>query len=130
MLANCTSTAFISYSYPTCISLIPKLTKKYSIKTGSTDTDNLIFGYNKDVLMGVWVGYDNNKNTSSKEGLASKYVFADTVEAYLNEKETNWYKQPENVVGVLIDTKSGNLATNESERKSVLYYIKGTEPKN
>ena len=129
MLANCTSTAFISYSYPTCTSLIPKITKKYSIKTGSTDTDNLIFGYNEDVLMGVWVGYDDNKKTSSKESLASKYVWADTVETYLKDKDTSWYKQPDNVVGVLIDTKTGKIATNESLRKSVLYYLKGTEPK-
>ena len=129
MLANCTSTAFISYSYPTCTSLIPKITKKYAIKTGSTDTDNLIFGYNKDILMGVWVGYDDNKKTSSKEGLASKYVWAETVENYLKDKENNWYKQPKNVVGVLIDTKTGKIATESSSKKSVLYYLKGTEPK-
>lgn len=129
ILNKCTDPAFISYSYPTCISLIPKLTKKYAIKTGSTETDNLIFGYNKDILMGVWVGYDNNKETSSKEGLASKYVFAETVEAYLKEKEDSWYQQPKNVVGVLIDTKTGKIADNESKRKSILYYLKGTEPK-
>ena len=129
MLANCTSTAFISYSYPTCTSLIPKVTKKYAIKTGSTDHDNLIFGYNKDILMGVWVGYDDNKETSSKEGKASKYTWADTVEEYLKDKENTWYKQPHNVVGVLVDTKTGKVATNESNKKSVLYYLKGTEPK-
>ena len=129
MLSNCTSPAFISYSYPTCTSLIPKVTRKYAIKTGSTNKDNLIFGYNKDILMGVWVGYDNNKETSSKEGKASKYTWADTVEDYLKDKENTWYKQPANVVGVLIDTKTGKIATNDSNKKSVLYYLKGTEPK-
>ena len=121
--------AFISYNYPTCISLIPKLTKKYAIKTGSTQTDNLIFGYNEDILMGLWVGYDDNQETSSKESLASKYIWAETVENYLKDKEISWYKQPDNVVGVLVDTKTGKLATNESEKKSILYYLKGTEPK-
>ena len=129
MLANCSSVAFISYNYPTCISLIPILTKKYAIKTGSTETDNLIFGYNEDILMGLWVGYDDNKKTSSKESLASKYAWAETVESYLKEKEVNWYKQPDNVVGVLVDIKTGEIATNNSEKKSILYYIKGTEPK-
>ena len=127
MLANCTSVAFISYNYPTCISLIPKLTKKYAIKTGSTETDNLIFGYNQDILMGLWVGYDDNKKTSSKESLASKYTWADTIEKY--DKEGSWYKQPDNVVGVLVDTKTGEIATSDSEKKSILYYIRGTEPK-
>ena len=129
MLSNCTSPAFVSYSYPTCTSLIPKVTRKYAIKTGSTNKDNLIFGYNKDILMGVWVGYDDNKVTGASEGKSSKFTWAETVEGYLKDKENTWYKQPDNVVGVLVDTKTGKVATNESNKKSVLYYLKGTEPK-
>ena len=129
MLSNCSSTSFISYSYPTCTSLIPKLTNKYAIKTGSTEGDSLIFGYTSDIVLGVWTGYDDNRNTSSKESLANKYIWADTIEDYYKEKEANWYTQPENVVGVLVDTKTGKLATEESERKAILYYLKGTEPK-
>lgn len=129
MLSNCASTSFISYSYPTCTSLIPKLTHKYAIKTGSTDSDCLIFGYTKDILMGVWTGYDDNRNTTSKESLASKNVWADTIEAFYKDKEAKWYEQPKNVVGSLIDTKTGKLATNESSKKAILYYLKGTEPK-
>ena len=129
MLSNCASTSFISYSYPTCTSLIPKLTHKYAIKTGSTDSDCLIFGYTEDILMGVWTGYDDNRNTTSKESLASKNVWADTIEAFYKDKEAKWYEQPKNVVGSLIDTKTGKLATNESAKKAILYYLKGTEPK-
>lgn len=129
MLSNCASTSFISYSYPTCTSLIPKLTHKYAIKTGSTDSDCLIFGYTEDILMGVWAGYDDNRNTTSKESLASKNVWADTIEAFYKDKEAKWYVQPKNVVGSLIDTKTGKLATNESAKKAILYYLKGTEPK-
>lgn len=129
MLSNCASTSFISYSYPTCTSLIPKLTHKYAIKTGSTDSDCLIFGYTEDILMGVWTGYDDNRNTTSKESLASKNVWADTIEAFYKDKEAKWYEQPKNVVGSLIDTKTGKLATNESSKKAILYYLKGTEPK-
>lgn len=129
MLSNCASTSFISYSYPTCTSLIPKLTHKYAIKTGSTDSDCLIFGYTGDILMGVWTGYDDNRNTTSKESLASKNVWADTIEAFYKDKEAKWYEQPKNVVGSLIDTKTGKLATNESSKKAILYYLKGTEPK-
>ncbi len=129
MLSNCASSSFISYSYPTCTSLIPKLTHKYAIKTGSTDSDCLIFGYTEDILMGVWTGYDDNRNTTSKESLASKNVWADTIETFYKDKEAKWYEQPKNVVGSLIDTKTGKLATNESSKKAILYYLKGTEPK-
>ena len=129
MLSNCSSTNFISYSYPTCTSLIPKLTNKYAIKTGSTESDSLIFGYTSDIVIGVWTGYDDNRSTSSKESLANKYIWADTIEDYYEDKEANWYTQPDNVVGVLIDTKTGALATEESDKKAILYYLKGTEPK-
>ena len=128
MLNNCYSSDFIDYTYPTCISISPKLTKKYAVKTGSTNTDHLIFGYNKDILVGVWTGYDNNKKTTSADGLINKNVWADIVENYLKDKETAWYSAPKNVVGVLIEPVSGNLATNNSKKKKLTYYIKGTEP--
>ena len=128
MLNNCYSADFIDYTYPTCINISPKLTKKYAVKTGSTNTDHLIFGYNKDILVGVWTGYDDNKKTTSSDGLINKNVWADIVENYLKDKETSWYTAPKNVVGVLIEPVSGNLATNDSKKKKLTYYIKGTEP--
>ncbi len=36
---------------------------------------------------------------------------------------------PNNVVGVIINPLDGSLATNESKKKTIMYYIKGTEPK-
>ncbi len=128
MLNNCYSSEFIDYTYPTCISISPKLTKKYAIKTGSTNTDHLIFGYNKDILVGVWTGYDDNKKTTNSDGLINKNVWADIVENYLKDKETDWYTAPKNVVGVIIEPVSGNLATDNSKKKKLTYYIKGTEP--
>ncbi|HPF83531.1 MAG TPA: transglycosylase domain-containing protein, partial [Bacilli bacterium] len=68
LLTNCYNTTFIDYNYPTCINIASKVTHKYSIKTGTTDTDNLIFGYNKDLVMGIWTGFDNNANTYSQAG--------------------------------------------------------------
>jgi len=35
---------------------------------------------------------------------------------------------PKNVVGVLVDPISGKLATDETKKKKIFYYIKGTEP--
>lgn len=128
MLNNCYSSEFIDYTYPTCISISPKLTKKYAIKTGSTNTDHLIFGYNKDILVGVWTGYDDNKKTTNSDGLINKNVWADIVENYLKDKENEWYAAPKNVVGVIIEPVSGNLATDNSKKKKLTYYIKGTEP--
>ena len=118
----------MNYNNPTCLNIAPKLSRKYSIKTGTTDTDHLIFGYNKDVIVGIWNGYDNNQVTPVTDGANMKNMWADIMENYLKDKDTSWYETPENVVGVLVDPISGEVANNDTAKKTVLYYIKGTEP--
>lgn len=128
LLSNSYSKEFIDYNYPTCITIAPKISKKYAIKTGTTNTDHLIFGYNKDIIMGIWMGYDNNKPTEVSTGNIMKNIWIDTMETYLKDKENNWYKTPENVVGVLVDPITGEPATETSKNKQIFYYIKGTQP--
>ena len=128
LLSNTYDINLKSYTSPTCASIAPKLTKKYAIKSGTTDYDLWTIGYNKDVVVGVWTGYDNNRKLSKKEYKFSKNIWADTIEDYLREKDDNWYEMPKNVVGVITDLDTGKKATNESKLKKVLYYVKGTEP--
>ena len=119
---------FIDYNYPTCYDLAAKLTNKYSIKTGTTDTDHLVFGYNNDLVVGIWSGYDDNRKSETNEGKQIKNMWADIVENYFEDKTTNWYKLPNNVVGVLVDPISGEIATEVTNNPTMFYYIKGTEP--
>ena len=120
---------FQDYNVPTCLSIAPKMTHKYALKTGTTNTDNLIFGYNKELVVGMWTGYDDNKDVSSQDSSNLKNAWVDIMETYLEGKtdEETWYETPNNVVGVAIDPISGKVASNDSKAK-VLYYIKGTEP--
>lgn len=120
----------IDYNYPTCGSLVNKITNKYAIKTGTTDTDSWTIGYNKDILIGVWNGYDDAKTIEINAVKSSKNIWADAIEAYLKDKDTSWYDMPDNVVGVLVDPINGTLADNKTKKKKILYYIKGTEPIN
>lgn len=119
---------FIDFNYPTCFDLSSKLTNKYSIKTGTTDTDHLIFGYNPDIVVGIWSGYDDNKPTLGNTGKYIRDVWADVVENYNKDKDTRWYKLPNNVVGVLVNPISGDVATSETRNATMFYYLKGTEP--
>ena len=119
---------FIDYNYPTCYDLASKLTNKFSIKTGTTDTDHLIFGYNKDLLVGIWSGYDDNKYTNASDGKPIKYMWGEIVENYFTDKETSWYDMPNNVVATLVDPISGEIATELTKKPTLFYYIKGTEP--
>ncbi len=118
----------IDYTYPTNISIASLLTHNYAIKSGSTDTDNWIIGFNKNAVTSIWIGYDDNKVLSTNDFKYSKKIWANAMESYLKDKEVSWYDIPSNVVGVIVDPITGNLATNESKSKKILYYIKGTEP--
>jgi len=119
---------FIDYNYPTCYDITNKLTHKYSLKTGTTDTDHLIFGYNKNIVLGLWNGYDDNRMLEKGDTRAINIIWADVMEKYLSNKEELWYDIPSNVVGVLVDPISGEAANNNTKSPTMFYYIKGTEP--
>ena len=128
LLRNCYDYQLVDYNSPTCLSIRPKITKKYAIKTGSTNTDSLIVGYNKDYTLGVWTGYDDNKTLKDKDSNISKNIWVDTIENYLRDKEDSWFDKPKDVNAVLVNPLNGKLATNESKKKKFVYYLKGTEP--
>lgn len=128
LLANCYNKMFIDYTSPTCNSISSKMSKKYAIKTGTTNTDHWIFGYNKDILVGTWLGYDDNRETQNKDSITLKNVWVETIESYLEDHEDNWYETPDNVVGVLVDPVTGEVANKKTKKKTLFYYIKGTQP--
>ena len=128
MLTYTYDTNFIDYNYPTMISLLPKITNKYSIKSGTTNTDMWIMGYNKDAVLGVWTGYDDNEEFKAGDSSIHKDVWIETMENYFKEKDTSWYAIPNNIVGVLVIPITGNLATQEDKVTKLFYFLKGTEP--
>lgn len=121
---------FIDYNYPTLISLLPNITHKYAIKSGTTDTDLLIMGYNKNAVLSVWTGYDDNKKIDSTKYSYHKNIWIDTMESYFKNHEAQWYDIPDNVVGVLVNPITGTLVEDNAEKKEMFFYLKGTEPTN
>lgn len=128
MLTYTYDKAFIGYNYPTVISLLPKISHKYSIKTGTTDTDMWIVGYNKNAVLSIWNGYDNNQKMSSNEHNYHKNIWIDTMEEYLKDKDNSWYEIPSNVVGTLVNPINGNIAQEGDKTTKIFYFLKGTEP--
>lgn len=119
---------FIDYNYPTLISLLPKMTNKYSIKSGTTNTDMWIIGYNEKAVLGVWAGYDDNSLLTSNDNSFHKDIWIDTMEGYLVDKESKWYEIPNNVVGVLVNPITGEISNSDDKKKKLFYFLKGTEP--
>ena len=128
MLTYTYDSKFIDYNYPTLISLLPKITNKYSIKSGTTNTDMWIIGYNKEAVLGIWTGYDDNRNISSDVSGIHKDIWIETIEGYLSDKECEWYDIPNNVVGVMLNPINGKLAKKDDKNSKLFYFINGTEP--
>ena len=128
MLTSTYNYNFIDYNYPSCYDIASKLENKFAIKTGTTDSDHLIFGYNKDIVVGIWSGMDDNSKSESSNGTYIKKMFASITNDYFKNKKTSWYKLPNNVVGVLVNPISGELASKDTKNAPMFYYIKGTEP--
>ena len=126
MMTNTYNPAFIDYLNPTIIYLNSKISRKYAIKSGTTDNDYWIVGYNPDALMMVWAGNDMNKNVNSVYSKKIKNIWCDTIEEYLKDKETSWYEPSDNIIGIPLDAVSGDTPKN-SKNTVIYYYKKGTE---
>ena len=121
---------FIDYNYPTAVGLSSKLTHKYALKSGTTNGDNWNIGYNNDVLCAVWIGYDDNRSLNTSEYKYAQNIWYKTIEKYESGKSNDevWYELPSNVSGVFVDPISGKPVTNDTQKKKLMYFIKGTEP--
>lgn len=128
LLTSTYDASFIDYSQPTLLSIASKLSKKYSIKSGTTATDSWTIGYNPDIVTSIWIGYDDAKNLEKGDSVKAKNAFANAIEYYLSDTEESWYDKPSNVVGVLVNPITGSPIIDEKSKKRILYYLKGTEP--
>jgi len=119
---------YVDYNYPTAIGLASKLKHTYSLKSGTTDTDEWYIGYNKDIVTSVWLGYDNNNSLTAAAPRYAQNIWYQSIEAYEEGKEDNWYTKPDNISAVLVDPISGKVVDENAPKKKLMYFIKGTEP--
>jgi len=130
-MLTCTyDSTFIDYNYPTAISLANKLSHTYSIKSGTTDTDNWYIGYNNNIVSAVWIGYDDNTKLKTNEYKYAQNIWFNSVEGYDIGKDNKdiWYTVPNNVSSIFVDPISGKPVTDDLSKKKLMYFLKGTEP--
>lgn len=103
-----------------------------SVKTGTTDEkrDNWAIGYTPSVVVGVWVG--NNNNTPMNPVIASGITGASPIwhqlmTRALKDKPEEEFATPSNVTAVQVDTLFGGTAFGGQSTRTE-YFIKGTEP--
>ncbi len=127
MMRLTTSSNVSDYTSATGYSIAHKLTNSYALKSGTTDTDNWHIGYNPDYIFSIWMGYDENTKTNSSISAAQKNIWADVMEKLMTDKENVWYTQPDNVVGIMLDSVTGTTPVDETN-STIFYFVKGTEP--
>ena len=122
---------YIDYNYPTAISLSGKLKHTYALKSGTTSSDNWNIGYNKNVLCAVWVGHDNNEELIKSDYKYAQNIWYKTIEDTQKDipDTEGWYDKPKNIVGVLVEPISGKPLADKTKNTKLMYYLKGTEPK-
>jgi 1A family penicillin-binding protein len=106
--------------------------KTVSVKTGTTDEkrDNWAVGYTPSMVVGVWVG--NNDNTPLDPKIASGVTGASPIWQKimiraLKDKPDEKPKQPDNISYIDIDGLMGGKTKDGSPTRKE-YFIKGTEP--
>lgn len=119
---------YIDYNYPTAITLASKLTHKYGLKSGTTNSDNWNIGFNRDIVTAVWIGYDDNKALSTSEYKYAQNIWFKTTEAYEAGKPEAWYEMPSNISAMFVEPISGKPVVDNTTKKKLMYFIKGTEP--
>ena len=106
--------------------------KTVAVKTGTTDDkrDNWAVGYTPSVVVGVWVG--NNDNSAMNPKIASGVTGATPIwnrimTTILSGKSNEAFGKPDNVNALEIDSLGGGLPCRDLPKRSE-YFIKGTEP--
>lgn len=123
LLTSTYNYSLINYTSPTLVSISNTLKGKYAAKSGSTKTDYWTVGYNKDYLMLVWAGNDDNSEVKSKDSKITKKIWAKTISTIKDNKK-EWYDIPKGITAAAIDPISGEINSNGF----VCYYEKGSEP--
>ena len=115
---------------PTGVAIKSLLNGKFAGKSGSTDTDNWMIGYNPDIVVGVWTGYDNNTLIeTTDEARYGKYIWADIINSYYKttKKDPSWYSIPDDVIGIELNPNTGFYGS-VNDYVKILYFNKYNLP--
>jgi penicillin-binding protein 1B len=100
-------------------------------KTGTTDEgrDAWFAGYTPDLLVVVWVGYDDNRPLGLTGAQAALPIWVDFMKEVLGGRPSQPFHPPPGVMQVTVDPASGEVAHAGCPTRVTEVFIAGTEPK-
>jgi penicillin-binding protein 1A len=102
-------------------------------KTGTTDdyTDAWFIGFDPDVTIGLWVGYDQ-KRTMGPAGTGAETalpIWIDIMKAWIGDrKDPPKFEAPGNIVFLSVNRLSGELVVDGTQGAITEAFIAGTQP--
>jgi penicillin-binding protein 1B len=98
-------------------------------KTGTTDgyRDAWFIGYTPDMVIGVWVGFDDERPIKLTGSQAALPIWSDLA-ARVIPQDRHDFEVPSDVVQRDVDPQTGQLATSRCPEKTSEVFIAGTEP--
>ena len=90
---------------------------RYSAKSGSTNSDSYVIGYNPNYVVAIWCGSDEGNKISTSP---SKKIFLDLANKLSEYEKEKWYEPSKNVEAKKIDPITGS----PNEHGSIYYLIK------
>ncbi|MFD3446756.1 transglycosylase domain-containing protein [Microbacteriaceae bacterium 4G12] len=129
MMKGMFNSKFNGYATVTGQTIANKLTRPYAGKSGSTKTDSWMIGFTPQLVTGVWVGYDKEKDiTQADEQRYAKDIWFHVMEEGLKDTEQQDFQKPSDVTAVDINPQNGKIATKGCPVSIKMYFAKGTEP--
>jgi penicillin-binding protein 1A len=102
-------------------------------KTGTTDdyTDAWFIGFDPDITIGVWIGYDQ-KRTMGPAGTGSEAalpIWIDVMKAWIGDRtDAPAFEPPGNIVFLPVDRGTGTVALDGAAGAITEAFIAGTQP--
>ncbi|WP_249869357.1 transglycosylase domain-containing protein [Oceanobacillus saliphilus] len=119
------------YTAVTGSSIANNLTRVYAGKSGTTSSDSWMIGYSPSIVTAIWTGYDDNRPMQIvAENSYAKEIWARFMEAAHEGQAQDVFAMPSGVVGLPIDPTSGKRATPDCTQSRIMYFEKGTEPRD
>lgn len=110
----------IDYSEPTLLNY--KREQPFAAKSGTSDFDSLVIGYNQHIVVGSWVGYDQDQFLETyQDRIVAKKIWYDLTNLYL---DSSWYQPNDQIEERIIDPLTGNSTPTGS-----LYWFKSKNTK-
>ena len=107
------------------------LSRKAAVKTGTTNDyrDALTIGYTPQVVVGVWIGNnDNTPMTSIAGSLGAAPIWRQIMEFYLAGKPVEMFEKPSRIIDEQVCKEDGLKVKFATESAFLEYFIRGTAP--